>query len=403
MPLSLSGLFASAPAVLLTALLAFACGTEPPPPPTKLVLAAAPSATAETMVPLATQPVVQAADASGRAAPATVTVTAEVVSGNGAVVAGGSATTDASGRATFSNLTLGGMNGVVGALTLQFSAPGLAPVTAPVELRCAVVPLAVGQTVNAALTTGDCAFRIGGGFFNLFELATSQAVTAVQLTLDGLDRPSLNVRGPNEPPPYFWGWEGGGGSRSISFKALLPAGRNLVAATTFHPGRTGSYSLTVGAASEDLMCEFVIGSGLAIQGPRLTASPITTAQQLGAGDCSVGSFLEDRLVVGLPENASITVSMSSGAFQPRVNVIEAFSHTVVASATAPGTASVTYTNGTNPAYYNLILTSEAAGGAGAYTLSLNITYPASATSAAAAALRLPGPLVMQRGSAPPRR
>jgi hypothetical protein len=133
---SLRGLFASAPAVLLTGLLAAACGdgTEPPPPPSKLVLATAPPPTAETMVPLATQPVVQTADASGRAAPTTVIITAEVVSGSGAVVAGGSAATDASGRATFSNLTLGAVNGLVGTLTLQFSAPGLAPVIAAVEL-----------------------------------------------------------------------------------------------------------------------------------------------------------------------------------------------------------------------------------------------------------------------------
>jgi hypothetical protein len=352
-----------------------------------------PSAVAETMLPLGTEPVVQATDENGQAAPTTVTVTAEVLSGSGAVVAGGSATTDAGGKATFSSLTLGGVNGLVGALTLQFSAPGLAPVTAPVELRCAVLPLAVGQTVNGALTTGDCAR--GGVFVNLFELTTSQPATGVQLTLDGLNRPALYVRGPNEPT-YSWGWEGGGGSRSISFKALLPAGRNLVSAATFHPGQTSSYSLTVGAASEDVGCEYVIASGLALQAPRLAASPITTAQQLGAGDCSVGSFLEDRLFVGLPPNASITVSMSSGAFQPRVNLIDRLSDAVVASATAPGAASVTYTNGTNPTPYNLILTSEAAGGAGAYTLNLNITYPTSA--AAAAAPRIPGPLVRQRGT-----
>jgi hypothetical protein len=254
---------------------------------------------------------------------------------------------------------------------------------------CAVLPLAVGQTVNGALTTGDCALSGGRGpFFTLFELTTSQPVTAVQLSLDGLDDPFLGVRGPNAPAD-FWGWQAGGGNRSISFKALLPTGRNLVAATTFYPGRTGGYSLTVGAASQDLGCDSLTA---------LAASPITTAQQLGAGDCSVGSFLEDRLVVGLPENASITVSMSAGAFQPRVNLINAFTDAVAASATAPGTASVTYTNGTNPAPYWLTLTSEAAGGAGAYTLSLSITYPPSGATAAAAAPRLTGPLVMQRGT-----
>src|SRR5690242_15973264 len=101
------------------ALLSSSCGsggTEPPPPPpsaTKLALVAAPSATAETMIPLAAQPIFQTTDASGHAMPARATITAEVVSGTGAVMAGGSVTTDANGRGAFSELTLGGVWGQV--------------------------------------------------------------------------------------------------------------------------------------------------------------------------------------------------------------------------------------------------------------------------------------------------
>jgi hypothetical protein len=370
---------AAVPLLLLTTLLASSCGdggTEPPPNPTKLILVVEPSAVAETMVPLATQPVVQAADANGQAAATATTVTVDVLSGNGSVRGGGSVTTDASGRATFSDLTLGSSDGVIGPVTLRFSAPGLEGTTAILDLRCSVPPLSIGQTVNRALSTGDCAN--GGFFYNVFEVTTSQPITAVRLSLEPTFFPKLLFRGANEP--LYVGWSNPVSTDAISYQALLPPGRNRVYVSSGVARQTGDYRLTVVAASGDLSCE-----GL----PAWAASPITIAQQLAAGDCTNGSFLEDVLLVGLPQNASITASMSSTAFQPHIKLVDALTGAVAASATTAGTASIGFTNSDVDKIFYLVFTTNSAGGSGPYTLSLNVTYPSSGTAATVPALRLP--------------
>lgn len=358
------------PHVLLLPLLSASCGsgTEPPPPPraTKLLLVTAPSATAETMVPLGTQPVLQTADASGTAVATTATITAEVVSDSGVVMAGGSATTDASGRVVFSGLTLGAFSGRAGALTLRFAGPGLEPVTAGLQLRCAVLPLAIGPTVNSAITTGDCTFH-NGELKNIYEITTSQPLAAVQLTVDvKFQLSALSVHGPNEPA-YYWGRVSENIPDRYGFKALLAQGRSRIAVSSLVPGRTGSYALTAAAATEDLTCDAL---------EAMATSPITTSQQLATGDCLVGSFLEDRLEVGLPPNASITASMTSSTFQPRIRLMDATTEEVVADATADASASLVFANGSTANAYFLVLSSDASGNSGPYTLSVNITYPA---------------------------
>ena len=376
---------------LVLPLLSAACrsGTEPPPPrATKLVLLTAPSAMAETMVPLSSQPIVQATDASGEAVPTTATVTAEVVRGNGAVMAGGSARTDASGRATFSELTLGGVWGQVGTVTLRFTSPGLEPVERDVELRCApVLPLTIGQTVNRTLTSGDCTFGNAAtrntAFRNIFEITTSQPVTAVQLTTNL----GLVVKGPNELDHYF-GWADPIADR-ISFKALLSAGPNRVAVTAVVLGdplggggviRMGPSSLTAAAATEDLTCD---------QLDAVATSPMTTSQKLGMGDCVSDAFFEDRLLVGLPPNVTLSVSMTTSAFQPRLRLMDATTNEVVADATANSSASLVFANGSTTKTYRLLLSSQARGSSGPYALSINITYPPLGAATDISSLPLP--------------
>src|SRR2546423_581894 len=127
-----------------------------PAKPTKLVFVTEPAATAETMVPLTIPPVVQTVDANGQAAGSSTTITVGVTSSTGVVMGGGTATANSTGRATFSGLTLGAINGAVGPVTLQFSAPGLEPLMKTIDLHCAILPLTTTQTVTRAVTTGDC-------------------------------------------------------------------------------------------------------------------------------------------------------------------------------------------------------------------------------------------------------
>ena len=92
---------------------------------TSLGLAVPPSGTASSGVALATQPAIQLLDAAGNpVAQAGVTVTAQVQSGGATLSGTTSAVTNASGVATFANLTLSGASG--SQATLAFGAGGLA-------------------------------------------------------------------------------------------------------------------------------------------------------------------------------------------------------------------------------------------------------------------------------------
>jgi hypothetical protein len=98
-----------------------------PARPTQLIVTTQPSSTAQSSVPFPQQPVVQLGDAAGNdVAQSGVLVTASIASGGG--VLGGTTTvsTDASGRAVFTNLMI---SGTPGNRTLRFTAPGLTATT----------------------------------------------------------------------------------------------------------------------------------------------------------------------------------------------------------------------------------------------------------------------------------
>ncbi len=357
-------------ALFLVLVVTSSCGdSTTPPKPTTLTFVTDLPPTAETMVPLTSQPVLQTVDASGHAMGGSTTITVTVIGATGVVAANGTATTNSTGLASFSGLTLGAIHGAVGPVTLQFAAPGLQPITATVDLHCALLPLSIGQMVSRSLTDGDCTFH-NGVYNNMFALTTTQAVTAFKITASGAFPGSVQVRGPSEPQ-FFWGYGARPGTNSLSYRMLLPAGRNLIAVSS--QDQLGVYSLTTEATSEDLTCE---------NPTAFVASPITTVQKLVTGDCVENSFLEDGVVFGLPPNATINATMSSSAFEPQMKVINGLTQALVTSSTAPASTSVTFTNTAQATPFFLVLTSSIAGVSGAYNLSLNITYPPSAAEPA---------------------
>jgi hypothetical protein len=110
----------------------------------RLIVATQPSSEAANNTPLATQPVVQVADQFGnKVAKPGVVVTA--TAGN-ARVANAQVTTDASGVAAFTSLTLGGS---AGTYTLRFAADGLTAVDATTG-----VALGAGAATQLALVSG---------------------------------------------------------------------------------------------------------------------------------------------------------------------------------------------------------------------------------------------------------
>jgi hypothetical protein len=103
--------------------------TNPTPSdPTKLAIMTQPSSTAQNGQPLAAQPAVQVQDADGNSVPAAsgATVTAALTGGSGTL--GGTLTqpVDASGKATFTDLSLSGPSGTY---QIQFSSTGLTSAT----------------------------------------------------------------------------------------------------------------------------------------------------------------------------------------------------------------------------------------------------------------------------------
>jgi adhesin/invasin len=104
-----------------------------------------PSSPTQNGVPFTQQPVIQIVDQQGNPAPQPdVRVTASAVGPQGGVLRNGVATTDAAGKATFTELTV---IGAVGDYALTFSAPSLAGVNS------STITLTVGAPVQLALVT----------------------------------------------------------------------------------------------------------------------------------------------------------------------------------------------------------------------------------------------------------
>ncbi|HET7188412.1 MAG TPA: Ig-like domain-containing protein [Gemmatimonadaceae bacterium] len=119
----------------------------PAPPPTQVTISTQPAATAMSGSTLGQQPVLQLRDASNTAvAKSGVAVTAAIASGTGTLGGTKTATTNASGVATFTNLSITGS----GSFTLSFTSPGLTAATStPVTVS---LPVSDEPVFNA--TTG---------------------------------------------------------------------------------------------------------------------------------------------------------------------------------------------------------------------------------------------------------
>ncbi|HYW09880.1 MAG TPA: cadherin-like domain-containing protein, partial [Longimicrobium sp.] len=131
---------------------------------TQLVITTQPSSTAPAGATFAQQPVIQIRDASGNAvAQAGVSVTAAIASGAGTLGGTVTVTTDATGAATFTNLSIGG---ATGDRTISFSATGLTSVTS------GTVTVTTGPAAALAFTVQPS---------NV--LATAPITPAVQVTI----------------------------------------------------------------------------------------------------------------------------------------------------------------------------------------------------------------------------
>ena len=122
-------------------------------PASQLIISTQPSATAQNGVPFPQQPAVTVADASGNPVSG-VAVTSAIASGGGTLGGISTATTDASGIAAFSDLSI---SGTLGSRTLSFTASGLTAVMSnAIELTAGpATQLVIVQQPSSIVHHGD--------------------------------------------------------------------------------------------------------------------------------------------------------------------------------------------------------------------------------------------------------
>ena len=210
-----------------------------------LALTQQPSASVQNGVAFAQQPVVQLVDGSGNpVAQANVTVTAAILSGGGNLGGTTTATTNASGVATFSGLSI---TGVVGARTLLFGASGFNTATSN------SINVTPGAAAALAITAQPSSSAQSGATFGsqpVIQLedqsgnAVSQAGVAITASVNGagaslIGGPTVNTNAGGTASFSGLGLSGTVGTYSLSFTSGALAGAT-----------SGSITLTAGPAAQ---------------------------------------------------------------------------------------------------------------------------------------------------------
>jgi hypothetical protein len=287
-------------------------------------------------------------------------VTFAVVTGGGSVT-GGSTTTDASGIATVGSWTLGP---ATGSNTLAARTGSLPPVTFTADGTdpCSTLLTHVlGTTTDGQLSPQDCQLS-DGTFVDFYSVTLPTAGTYVFNqsssnfdTYVALLTSSGKLVGIND--------DVAANNTNSALKVIVPAGTFVIAANSFDPNMTGSYTLaSAGSSAHITACEDVS-----------VARGITTAQSLQPSDCALNGVFGDQYLIVLFAGQPVTVSMSSTDVDSYLEIHSGSSPAILASnddvdATTKN-ASVTFTAQTTD-FYVITARTPSAGQTGAYTLSI---------------------------------
>ena len=299
--------------------------------PTQLVMVTQPAG-ATSGAAFTTQPAVELRDASNAVVlQSGVTVTVAKASGTGTLSGTLTATTDASGKATFTNLVITGtgphtLTFTSGALTAATSASFAVTASAPTQLAVTTQP--GGGVSGAALTTQPVvAIRDAGGNATTSTANVTAAIASGSGTLSG----TTTVAAVNGVATFTNLVITGTGPHTLTFTSS-----GLTAATS------SSFSVTAGTPTQLVV---VTQPGGAVSGTALVTQP---AVELRDGSNAV-----------VPQSGvTVTVTRASGA--------GTLSGTLTATTDAAGKAT----------FANLVIT-----GGGAHTLAFSATGLTGATSA----------------------
>ena len=263
---------------------------------------------------------------------------------------------------------------------------------------CSVlVPLPGDTTVNGTLTASDC--KAGNLFYTDFYSVALAAQAGLQVTMTAASFDTYleqyHVSGP------FTAVNDDMDSTSLNSRinVIAAAGTWVFAASSFDPDITGPYTLVVAPRPQTLAgCRGIPFATWITRGVAITDA-------IQATDCTVirtpgGRAYTDRVLITLFPGAPLSATLTSSAFNPRLELYMG-TDTGVALVTsangAAGTATLTH-NPVEPAIFWLEITAVDTVQTGAYTLT--VTGPAPSVAAPA---RLFGPLPSGQRMALPKR
>lgn len=222
------------------------------------------------------------------------------VTGGAATLSRALDTTDAAGRSRI-QLTLGI---ALSPVTVSATVTGVSPATFSASGRIAAY--ALGQSVNGALTPGDCAGSDTPSF-DLYAM-TFPGPQSFTASLSSATFDAVLVAGDTVSLMAFNddSGDGSGGTDSF-FRMIATGGLYLIEAQSFNAGETGPYTLTTVATPVAVdNCPFDV----------FVTRGITTDQDIKATDCldSSGPFYYDVYEMFLDAGQTMTVTESSTAF-----------------------------------------------------------------------------------------
>ena len=282
-----------------------------------------------------------------------VVVNFAVQSGNGSIT-GAASRTDAAGFAAVGSWTLGHVAGVQSLEAkvgdhLRASIYATAANPCPAE-GAAALPL--DAPVSSVLEKTDCTSGPTGDFFaDLYRVQLGS-----QASLRLVTAPSaLHLR---------WAPLGLSFYSPPDIRVIVPAGTHVLSVLGATPNGTGSYTIEARSVSESMEgCDTVVG-----------ALGITTAQTLTASDCDYygdGNYA-DELFLWIKRAQKVTITMSSTAFEPMLELWTSDGDQLRATGISTGASStqITYTAASQDEYVAVLARNAKSGVGGQYSLSI---------------------------------
>ena len=369
-----SALTLTGPAASYT--LSFSSGSLTPATSTAIVLSAGsgsrlsittqPSASAQNGVPFAQQPVIQLRDASNNpVAQSGVVVTVAILTGGGTLGGTTTATTNGSGVATFSGLSI---TGTVGARTLLFGASGYTTVTSN------AINITAGAATALSVTTQPSATAQSGQPFAsqpVIQLrdqsgnAVSQSGVVVSASVNGAGASLIGSASATTSAGGVATFSGLGLAGTIGSYSLSFAASGLTAATS------SSISLAAGAAAQ---LTITTQPGGATSGSAFTTQPVIQVRDAQGNAVSQSGI---TITPSIASGGGGTATLIGGAATTNGSGVATFSGLGISGPVGNYTVGFASTGLTSATSATIALAS------GAPTQLVIVTQPAGANSGAA--------------------